>query len=189
MTEEHVALVTGASRGIGWAIAECLGKKGYRIAATSTSAHGAERITDMLQQAGVVGQGYVLDVRDEGCVSSLVEQITQDMAAPSILVNNAAVTDDNLMLRMKSEQWHNVIDTNLNSVYYTTKACLRAMLKARFGRVVTITSVVGVSGNPGQANYCAAKAGVIGFSKALAQEMAAKILPLIRLRQALLKRI
>jgi 3-oxoacyl-[acyl-carrier protein] reductase len=171
---QKVALVTGASRGIGRAIAEVLGKKGYIIAGTATSEKGAEAISTYLQQAGINGKGYMLNICDDESVAAVYAKVTEDSSAPSILVNNAAVTDDNLFLRMKPEQWNKVIDTNLNSVYRMTKACLRAMLKQRFGRVITITSVVGVSGNPGQANYCAAKAGVIGFSKSLGQEMAAK---------------
>lgn len=174
MSDQKVALVTGASRGIGRAIAEKLGACGYRIAGTATSPAGADSITAYLNDFGITGKGYTLDVCDDDSVATLFAAVSADFAAPAILVNNAAVTDDNLFLRMKSEQWDRVIDTNLNSVFRMTKACLRTMLKQRFGRVVTITSVVGVAGNPGQANYCAAKAGVIGFSKSLGQEMAAK---------------
>lgn len=173
-SEQKVALVTGASRGIGKAIAQILGEKGYIVAGTATSEHAAARITDYLKEQGITGKGYVLNVCDDESVAAAHAKVSEEFAAPSILVNNAAITDDNLFLRMKTLQWDKVIDTNLNSVFRMTKACLRAMLKQRFGRVITITSVVGVAGNPGQANYCAAKAGVIGFSKSLGQEMAAK---------------
>ena len=169
-----VAVVTGASRGIGQAIAQELGQQGYIVVGTATSEQGAEHISQYLQKAGIQGKGYVLDVCDDASVAATYEAITADFAAPAVLVNNAAITQDNLFLRMKPEQWQTVIDTNLNSVFRMTKTCLRAMLKQKWGRVITITSVVGVSGNPGQANYCAAKAAVIGFSKSLAQEMAAK---------------
>lgn len=171
---QKVALVTGASRGIGRAIAEKLGQQGYIVVGTATSESGADNISAFLKEAGISGKGYVLNVCDEDAAKELHKQITVDFSAPSILVNNAAITQDNLFLRMKPEQWQSVINTNLNGVYRVTHACMRAMLKQRWGRVVTITSVVGVSGNPGQANYCAAKAGVIGFTKSLAQEMAAK---------------
>lgn len=171
---QKVAVVTGASRGIGKAIALALGQQGYVVAGTATSDAGAEKISHYLQEAGITGKGYVLNVCEEESVAATYEQISTDFAAPLVLVNNAAITQDNLFLRMKPEQWQAVIDTNLNSVFRMTKACLRAMLKQKWGRVITITSVVGVSGNPGQANYCAAKAAVIGFSKSLGQEMAAK---------------
>ena len=172
--QQKVALVTGASRGIGKAIAQTLGQSGYIVAGTATGEAGAERISHYLQETGVQGKGYVLNVCDDESVAATYTAVTADYAAPSILINNAAITQDNLFLRMKPEQWQSVIDTNLNSVFRMTKACLRAMLKQKWGRVITITSVVGVSGNPGQANYCAAKAAVIGFSKSLGQEMAAK---------------
>lgn len=172
--QQRVALVTGASRGIGKAIAEQLATQGYVVVGTATSEQGAVAITEYLQALGATGRGYVLNVCDDESVATTYAAIVEDYAAPSVLVNNAAVTEDNLFLRMKPEQWDKVIDTNLNSVFRMTKVCLRAMLKQKWGRVITITSVVGVSGNPGQANYCAAKAGVIGFSKSLGQEMASK---------------
>ncbi len=170
---EKIALVTGASRGIGLAIAEVLAAQGIRVIATSTSESGAKAISAHLSTAVLPGKGVVLDVRDAAAIEALVKSIVEEFGTVNVLVNNAAITDDNIFLRMKPEQWANVIDTDLNSVYRTTKACMRSMLKARFGRVVNITSVVGAMGNPGQANYCAAKAGIIGFTKSIAQEMAA----------------
>lgn len=171
---QKVALVTGASRGIGRAIATTLGQQGLTVIGTATSERGAEAISNYLKEAGVNGRGYVLNVCDDDNVAAVVKEVTESFAAPDVLINNAAITQDNLFLRMKPDQWDAVINTNLNSVYRMTKACVRSMLKNRWGRVVTITSVVGVAGNPGQANYCAAKAGVIGLTKSLAQEMAAK---------------
>ena len=175
MTEQpKVALVTGASRGIGKSIALTLGQNGMTVIGTATSEQGAAAISQTLEDAGILGKGMVLNVCDADSVIDVVKQISDEFGIPDVLVNNAAITQDNIFLRMKPEQWDAVINTNLNSVYRTTKACLRGMLKKRWGRVITITSVVGVSGNPGQANYCAAKAGVIGFSKSLGQEMGAK---------------
>lgn len=173
MSDQKVAFVTGASRGIGRAIALGLAQTGYRIAGTATSEAGAESITAYLQAAGVSGKGYVMDVCDEAAIKAVHQQITDDFSAPLILINNAAITQDNLFLRMKPAQWDAVINTDLNGTFHVTKACMKAMFKARWGRIISITSVVGVAGNPGQANYCAAKAGVIGFTKSIAQEMAA----------------
>lgn len=167
---DRVALVTGASRGIGRGIAEHLVKRGYTVAGTATTEQGAQKITDYLSGNGA---GYVLDVCDLDSVKQLHAAVTEQFSAPLVLVNNAGITQDNIFLRMKPEQWDAVIDTNLNSMYRVTKTCLKAMLKARWGRIINITSVVGAMGNPGQANYCAAKAGVIGFTKSLGQEMAA----------------
>lgn len=161
--ENKVVFITGASRGIGHAIAQAFHNQGAIVIGTATSEAGAKNIP---------GHGVVLNVCDAAAVEKTVEEIQKKFGAPLILVNNAGVTEDNLLLRMKPEQWDRVIDTNLNAIYRTTKACLRGMMKARWGRVINITSVVGVTGNPGQANYCAAKAGMIGFTKALAQEMA-----------------
>lgn len=161
--ENKVVFITGASRGIGHAIAKAFHEEGATVIGTATSETGAKNIS---------GHGIVLNVCDAAAVEKTFEEIQTKFGAPSILVNNAGVTEDNLLLRMKPEQWDRVIDTNLNAIYRTTKACLRGMMKARWGRVINITSVVGVTGNPGQANYCAAKAGMIGFTKALAQEMA-----------------
>ena len=169
---DKVALVTGASRGLGKAIAEMLGANGFTVIGTATTEPGAEKISEYLAKAGVKGRGMMLDVCDLDAIKSVHKQICDEFSAPLVLVNNAAITKDNLFLRMKPEQWDAVINTNLNSVYHVTKACMKAMLKARWGRVISIASVVGVTGNPGQANYCAAKAGVIGFTKSIAQEMA-----------------
>ncbi|MDP1574380.1 MAG: 3-oxoacyl-ACP reductase FabG [Coxiellaceae bacterium] len=161
--ENKIVFITGASRGIGHAIAKGFSDQGAIVIGTATSEAGAKNIP---------GHGIVLNVCDALAVENTFEEIQAKFGAPAILVNNAGVTEDNLMLRMKQDQWDRVIDTNLNAIFRTTKACLRGMLKARWGRVINITSVVGVTGNPGQANYCAAKAGVIGFTKALAMEMA-----------------
>ena len=171
---DKVALVTGASRGIGRAIAVALGKCGATVVGTATSNEGAEKITAGLKAEGVSGRGYALNVCDKEVIKETYKQITDEWGAPLILVNNAAITQDNLFLRMKTEQWESVIKTNLDGVFHLTKAAMRAMLKARWGRIVNITSIVAIMGNPGQANYCAAKAGVIGFTKSIAQEMASK---------------
>ena len=161
--ENRIVFITGASRGIGHAIAKSFSDQGAIVIGTATSEAGAKNIP---------GHGIVLNVCDAIAVENTFEEIQAKFGTPSILVNNAGMTEDNLLLRMKQEQWDRVIDTNLNAIFRTTKACLRGMLKARWGRVINITSVVGVTGNPGQANYCAAKAGMIGFTKALAMEMA-----------------
>lgn len=174
MQEKKIVLVTGATRGIGRAIAIKLAEQGMTVIGTATSQEGADSITQYLREMAASGAGCVLNVCCDDSVQQLYQHITDTFGAPDILINNAAITQDNLLLRMKSEQWTSVIDTNLNSVYRLTKTCVRAMLKKNWGRVVSITSVVGVAGNPGQANYCAAKAGVIGFTKSLAQEMSAK---------------
>ena len=167
---DKVALITGASRGLGEAIAIALAKKGATVVGTATSAEGARKITQVLKEAGK-GQGYVLNVTNAENVTQTLADITAQFATPNILVNNAAITRDNIMLRMKPEEWDSIIDTNLNSIYRLSKACLRAMVKARWGRIINISSIVGVTGNVGQANYAAAKAGMIGFSKSLAQEV------------------
>ena len=170
--DKKVVLVTGATRGIGRAIAQLFLDKGATVIGTATSEAGAAKITAMIQSANGNGSGMVLNVCDADAVDEVLKKIQADFGAPAILVNNAGVTKDNLMLRMKPEQWDQVIETNLTAVYRLTKACLRPMLKARWGRIINITSVVGITGNPGQANYCAAKAGMIGFTKAVAAEMA-----------------
>ena len=171
---QKIALVTGATRGIGKAIAIKLAEQGFVVVGTATSQAGADSVTQYLHAMHAKGTGHVLDVCSDDSVQQLYQYISDNFGTVDVLVNNAAITQDNLLLRMKAEQWDSVIDTNLNSVFRLTKACIRNMLKKNWGRVVTITSVVGVSGNPGQANYCAAKAGVIGFTKSLAQEMSAK---------------
>ena len=170
----EIALVTGASRGIGQAIALALGQAGAVVAGTATTEAGAERISDDLTARGVQGAGLVLDVADPQSVESLMERLTTDLGAPSILVNNAGITRDSLLMRMKDGDWQSIIDTNLGSVYRMSKACLRPMTKARKGRIINIASVVAVMGNAGQANYAAAKAGMIGFSKSLAREVGSR---------------
>lgn len=167
-----ICLVTGATRGIGRAIAIELARAGGVVIGTATSAKGAQAIDQYLTEENLSGKGAVLDVNDSQAVTDLVNEVTQSHGAPTILVNNAGVTRDNLLLRMKEEEWDEVVDTDLKSVYRVTKACLRGMTKARNGRVINITSVVGASGNPGQCNYAAAKAGMVGFTKSLAAEVA-----------------
>ena len=164
----EVALITGASRGIGRAIALRLARDGAKVYGTATSEAGAAAITEMLAPHG--GEGRVLDVRDPAAVDALLGAL----GALSILVNNAGVTRDTLMMRMKDEDWDQVIQTDLTSVFRLSRAVLRGMMKARYGRIISIGSVVGSMGNPGQANYCAAKAGLIGFSKSLAQEIGSR---------------
>lgn len=172
--EGKVALVTGATRGIGRAIALSLGEQGATVVGTATSASGAETITAFLKDAGVKGSGMVLNVTDAESIEAVVTEVETTFGAPDILVNNAGITRDNLLMRMKDDEWHDIIETNLTPIYRLSKRCLRAMTKARWGRIITITSVVGVMGNAGQTNYAAAKAGVIGFSKSLAREVGAR---------------
>jgi 3-oxoacyl-[acyl-carrier protein] reductase len=171
--ENKVALVTGATRGIGQAVALELAKAGASVVATATSAEGVERIKQTFKDAGLNVLACVLNVCDGDSIEQLLEHIVAEKgSAPAILVNNAAITRDNILLRMKAEQWDEVINTNLNAVFRVTKACLKPMVKARFGRVITISSVVAFTGNFGQANYTAAKAGVVAFTKTMAQELA-----------------
>jgi 3-oxoacyl-[acyl-carrier protein] reductase len=172
--KNKVCLVTGATRGIGQSIARQLGNSGAIVIGTATSEGGAASISADLQEQGITGKGMVLNVTDSDSVNELVKEITAEHGAITVLVNNAGITRDNIMLRMKEEEWDDIMNTNLKSVYRLSKAVLRGMTKQRFGRIINITSVVGVSGNPGQANYAAAKAGVIGFSKSLAQEIASR---------------
>ncbi|MDH3994972.1 MAG: 3-oxoacyl-ACP reductase FabG [Gammaproteobacteria bacterium] len=175
MSEQaKVALVTGASRGIGKAIAEALAAAGYTVVGTATSDGGADNITGYLQQAGNPGCGMTLNVSDQDSVSSVIKAIGEQFGAPLVLINNAGITRDNILMRMKSEEWDDVIDTNLSALYRVTKACLRGMTKARWGRIVNITSVVGSMGNIGQSNYAATKAGAEGFSRALARELGSR---------------
>lgn len=166
-----IALVTGASRGIGKAIALQLGALGATVVGTATSAAGAESISQYLKENSIEGTGMVLDVCSDSSVIGTMDLIQEQFGAPLILVNNAGITRDNLMLRMKDEEWFDVIDTNLNSLYRVSKTVLRGMTKARWGRIINIGSVVGGMGNAGQANYAAAKAGVEGFARALAREL------------------
>ncbi|MGH8234429.1 MAG: 3-oxoacyl-ACP reductase FabG, partial [Rhodanobacteraceae bacterium] len=168
----EVALVTGASRGIGAAIADELAAQGATVIGTATGEAGAQAITQRL--AAHAGEGRVLNVTDGAAVEVLIESIVKDHAGLSILVNNAGITRDQLLMRMKDEDWQAIIDTNLSSVYRTSKAVLRTMMKARKGRIINIASVVGVTGNPGQTNYAAAKAGIIAFSKSLAREVGSR---------------
>lgn len=170
----EIALVTGASRGIGRAIALELGRQGAVVIGTATSLDAAEKISKYLADSELKGVGLVLDVTNQASIDAALEKIEQDFGAPGILVNNAGVTRDNLLIRMKDEEWDSIINTNLTSVFRLSKACLRAMMKARKGRIISIASVVGCTGNAGQTNYAAAKAGIIGFSKALAREAAAR---------------
>lgn len=172
--EGQIALVTGATRGIGAAIARTLGEAGATVIGTATSESGADRISETLDKAGAAGAGRVLDVADPAQPAELVKAVTADFGAPTILVNNAALTRDNLVLRMKDEEWQAVMDTNLAGVYRMCKAVLRGMMKARGGRIVSIASVVGQMGNAGQVNYAAAKAGLFGLTKSLAREVASR---------------
>lgn len=171
---DKLALVTGASRGLGAAIAMRLAKEGAMVIGTATTQQGADHITEQLISQGYRGQGLVLDVADPDRINTFIEQIQTHYGAPAILVNNAGITADDLLLRMKADQWNRVIETNLSAVYHLSKLCLKGMLKARWGRMINLSSVVGVSGGAGQANYAAAKAGMIGFSKSLAQEIASR---------------
>ncbi|MEQ8231085.1 MAG: 3-oxoacyl-ACP reductase FabG [Gammaproteobacteria bacterium] len=172
MSEQKLALVTGASRGIGLAIAMRLAADGYDIIGTATGASGVAAIEQALGAGGRLRAALALDVTDKASLAAFFEALERDALTPSVLVNNAGVTRDNLLLRMKDDEWETVIAANLDAVFALTRRLLRAMVKARYGRIISITSVVGVSGNGGQANYAAAKAGVIGFSKSLAQEVA-----------------
>lgn len=171
---QEIALVTGASRGIGQAIALALGAQGATVIGTATTEQGAAAIQSTLADQGIKGRGLALDVTQPDSVESGMKSIQEAFGAPTILVNNAGITRDNLLMRMKDEEWNAVIDTNLGSVYRLCKACVRGMMKAKRGRIINIGSVVGATGNPGQANYCAAKAGMIGFTKSLARELGSR---------------
>ncbi len=170
----RIALVTGASRGIGKAIAMELGAMGFTVIGTATSAAGAQNITGYLQKSSIKGEGLAVDVSSDDSVSELMAQIDAKYGAPLVLVNNAGITRDNLLMRMKNDEWDSVISTNLGSMYRLCKACVKAMTKQRYGRIVNISSVVGSSGNAGQTNYCASKAGVEGFTRALAKEIGSR---------------
>ena len=171
MLTGKIALVTGATRGIGKAIAQTLMEQGATVIGTATSEKGAQAISEYL---GENGHGLVLNVTDEASISAALVDIEAKEGSIAILVNNAGITQDQLLMRMKDEEWHNVISTNLSSVFHLSKAVMRSMMKARFGRIINITSVVGVTGNAGQTNYAAAKAGVIGFTKSMAKEVGSR---------------
>jgi len=174
MLENDVALVTGASRGIGNAIAMALAGAGARVVGTSTSAEGAAKLTEAFAAKGYKGRGTVLDAGSAASIDALIAELDGAEGLPTILVNNAAITKDTLLLRMKPEDWDSVLSTNLTSVFRLSKACLKRMMKERRGRIINITSIVGLTGNPGQANYSAAKAGLLGFTKSLAREVASR---------------
>lgn len=169
-----VALVTGASRGIGRAIAIELGKMGHIVVGTATTEKGAGNISAYMAEQGIQGKGYAADVSSDDSVSALMAAITEEFGTPLVVVNNAGITRDNLLMRMKSAEWEDVINTNLGSMYRICKAAVKGMTKARSGRIVNISSVVGSSGNGGQTNYCASKAGIEGFTRSLAKEIGSR---------------
>ncbi|HEX2584839.1 MAG TPA: 3-oxoacyl-ACP reductase FabG [Steroidobacteraceae bacterium] len=170
----EVALVTGASRGIGQAIAHTLARQGAKVVGTATSESGAQAITQRFAEAGLQGRGVMLNVGDQTSVDAVLKNLEEQEGIPTILINNAGITRDNLLMRMKNDEWDDVININLGSLFRLSKAVIRGMMKARKGRIITIASVVGVMGNAGQTNYAAAKAGIIGFSKSLAREVGSR---------------
>ncbi|MCU7917358.1 MAG: 3-oxoacyl-ACP reductase FabG [Candidatus Thiodiazotropha sp. (ex Dulcina madagascariensis)] len=172
--ENEIALVTGASRGIGAAIADGLAEAGAKVIGTATSEAGAQAIKARIQGAGREGSGMVLNVADQASIDNLIQTLSEAFGNPTILVNNAGITRDNLLMRMKDDEWESIINTNLSSVYRLSKAVLRGMMKARKGRIINISSVVGVMGNAGQTNYAAAKAGIHGFTRSLAREVGSR---------------
>ncbi|MDA9003891.1 3-oxoacyl-ACP reductase FabG [bacterium] len=173
-SQNRVAIVTGASRGIGAAIADTLAASGLTVVGTATTALGAEKISQRFSDKSVLGQGLELDVTQEDAVSEFVKKVQNNFGAPLVLINNAGITKDNLLMRMSDDEWSGVIDTNLTAIFKLSKACLRGMMKARWGRIVSIGSIVGSMGNAGQANYAATKAGVAGFSRSLAKEIGSR---------------
>jgi 3-oxoacyl-[acyl-carrier protein] reductase len=174
MLQNQIAFVTGASRGIGYAIARELGSRGATIIGTATTEDGAQSISNYLQEAGVTGRGMALNVNDPAQMESVLKVVHEEFGDITILVNNAGITRDNLLLRMKDEEWDEILETDLKSVFRLSRAVLRAMMRSRFGRIINISSVVGATGNIGQSNYAAAKAGLIGFSKSLAREVGSR---------------
>lgn len=174
MLDDQIALVTGASRGIGKAIALALGAANATVIGTATSEAGADAIGKTLAEAGIKGRGLVLNVADTESVADCLKTVADEYGAPDILVNNAGITRDGLLMTMKQDQWDDIIATNLSSIFHMSKAVLRAMMKKRGGRIINISSVVGSTGNPGQTNYAAAKAGLVGFSKSLAREVGSR---------------
>jgi 3-oxoacyl-[acyl-carrier protein] reductase len=174
MLTNQIALVTGASRGIGRAIAYALGSQQAIVIGTATSQAGAQKISDGFKENGITGTGMVLNVSDAESIKACLKKINEDYSSPDILVNNAGVTRDTLLMAMKDEQWDEIINTNLTSIFRMTKAVVRPMMKKRSGRIINISSVVGSTGNPGQTNYAAAKAGLVGFSKSLAREIGSR---------------
>lgn len=174
MLSNQIALVTGASRGIGQAIAQALGAVGATVIGTATSDAGAQKISAAFQKSGITGTGMVLNVSDSDSVANCLKQLNETYASPDILVNNAGITRDSLLMTMKDEQWDEIINTNLSSVFRMSKAVIRPMMKKRSGRIINISSVVGATGNPGQTNYAASKAGLVGFGKSLAREIGSR---------------
>lgn len=172
--KDQTALVTGATRGIGQAILLEMAKEGAFVIGTATSENGVDSISKTLKDNNIKGAVYILNVSDQASIDNLVERLTETDKLPTILVNNAGITRDNLLMRMKDYEWDTVIETNLTSVFRMSKAFLRSMMKARYGRIINIGSVVGLTGNPGQANYCAAKAGMMGFTKSMAHEIGSR---------------
>ena len=173
-SQQKIALITGATRGIGQAIMLSLAAQGHYVVGTATSDEGVETINGSIKQGSFSGHGACLDVSSPSSIETFFGAISDTCGMPDILINNAGITRDNLLLRMKEEEWQQVISTNLTSIYRLSKTCLKSMMKKRWGRIISMASVTGLMGNPGQANYCAAKAGVIGFSKSLAREVASR---------------
>jgi len=174
MLEDKIAIVTGASRGIGQAIAAELGTNGATVIGTATSDSGAQAISDYFNANNIKGQGMQLDVGSQESIDAFLATVTKDYGTPGILVNNAGITRDNLLMRMKEDEWQDIMNTNLTSIFRMSKAVLRGMMKAKTGRIINIASVVGSTGNPGQTNYSAAKAGMIGFTKSMAREVGSR---------------